>query len=72
MSIKIGDLTLYTIPEIAEALDVSERTVNNYLKEGKLHGRKFGGRWYVSEASLRAYFEEEPEEEETEPAPGAD
>lgn len=63
MPIQIGDMELYDVQELSELLDVQERTIRRYLREGKLKGRKMAKKWYVTEASLRAYFEgEEPEE----------
>lgn len=55
----IGDLNLYTVAEIAERLNVNRRTVTNYIRDGKLRGRKFGRSWYVSEDALRDYFDED-------------
>ncbi len=57
MSIKLGDLELFTVEELSEKLGVQERTIREYLKSGKLKGRKMARRWYVSEESLRDYFE---------------
>ena len=59
MSIKLGDLELFTVEELSEKLGVQERTIREYLKSGKLQGRKMARRWYVSEESLRDYFETE-------------
>lgn len=66
MTKHIGGLTLYDVSELAAALDVQERTIREYLKSGKLKGRKMAGRWYVTEEALREYFEEpeEPEDEQ--------
>lgn len=66
MTKQIGGLTLYDVAELAEALDVQERTIREYLKSGKLKGRKMAGKWYVTEEALREYFEEpdEPEDEQ--------
>ena len=61
MTKQIGRLTLYDVKELSEALDVQEKTIRAYLGEGRLKGRKFGGRWYVTEKQLREYFEQEPE-----------
>lgn len=33
--------------EVAEELAVTKRTVYNWLRSGKLHGKKFGGVWRV-------------------------
>lgn len=57
MPIKIGEITLYSVEEIAEKLDVHARTVRTYIKDGKLRGRKAGGKWFVTEEALRAFFE---------------
>lgn len=67
----IGDMVLYDVEELAKLLDVQERTIRAYLKDGKLKGRKMARRWYVTEESLKAYFEQpEPEpEDEEEPDP---
>ncbi len=68
--IKLGDLTLFTVEELAELLEVQERTIRSYLNTGKLKGRKLAGRWYVTEDSLKEYFgqtereAEEPEAQE--------
>lgn len=64
----IGDLTLYTVDEIADKLGVNRRTVANYIHAGKLHGRKFGRRWFVSEDALRDFFDQDAADGEEPPA----
>ena len=44
MSITLGKVTLFTVEELAERLDIQERTIREYLREGKLQGRKLGCR----------------------------
>lgn len=56
MPVNIGDLKVYTVPEVAELLDIQEKTVRRFLREGVFHGRKLAGRWYISEPDLQAYF----------------
>ena len=67
MSIELGKVTLFTVEELAERLDVQERTIREYLREGLLHGRKLAGRWYVTDDAIADYFRQaerpaEPEE----------
>ena len=63
--IEIGDLKLFTVEELSERLDIQERTLREYLREGRLRGRKLAGRWYITEDALREYFSQsEPNEEE--------
>ena len=45
--------TLYTIEEAIEIVKLSYPTMLNYLKSGKLVGRKIGRKWYLSEDVLR-------------------
>ena len=56
MSIELGKVTLFTVEELAERLDVQERTIREYLREGKLQGRKMAGRWYVTDEAIADYF----------------
>ncbi len=68
MSIELGKVTLFTVEELAERLDVQERTIREYLREGKLQGRKLAGRWYVTDEAIADYFRgverpQAPEEE---------
>ena len=55
---QLGDLTLSDVPELAELLDVQEKTVRAYLRAGRLQGRKLAKKWYVSLDSLKDYFEQ--------------
>lgn len=59
---KIGDLKLYSVDDLHEMLGISKMTLRSYLREGKLKGRKLGVQWFVTEESIRAYFEEPHEE----------
>lgn len=53
---KIGNLVLYSVDELHEHLGLSKLTLRAYLRDGKLKGRKLGVGWYVSEDSLREFF----------------
>lgn len=54
---QIGDLKLYTVDELAALMGIRPKTIREYLKTGKLHGRKMAGRWYITEDAIAAYFE---------------
>ncbi len=56
---KIGSLTLYSIDDLHELLGISKMTLRAYLREGRLKGRKLGVQWFVTEESIRSYFEED-------------
>ena len=66
MPVQIGNLTLYTVEELSEALGIQEKSVRKFLRQGQIKGRKLANRWYVTEDALRAYFEqpEQPERPE--------
>jgi excisionase family DNA binding protein len=54
----IESLRLYTLTELEAILGVTHRTLQTYMKNGKLHGVKIGGKWKVSEESLRSFVGE--------------
>ncbi len=68
MPIQIGSLTLYDVEELATKLQVHEVTIRRLLRLGKLPGRKFAKKWYVSEEALEAFFRTPEDSEEVEPA----
>jgi excisionase family DNA binding protein len=43
---------ILTVPQAAEQLQVSERTVYEWLRDGKLPGRKIGKVWRMSEDAI--------------------
>ena len=56
--IKVGDMVLYDVEALSKLLNVQERTIRAYLRTGKLKGRKMARKWYVTEESLKAYFQQ--------------
>lgn len=50
------DIELYDVRQVAAVLKVTERSVMNYLKSGKLKGRKISGRWRFTRADIQAYI----------------
>lgn len=61
MPIKLENLTLYSVEELASLFGVQRNTVRNLLKSGALRGRKLARKWYVTEENLQAYFAEQDE-----------
>lgn len=45
----------YTVPEIAELLKVSERSINRYIKSGKLKASKIGW-WRIKKSDLDEFL----------------
>ena len=61
-------LKLYSLTEIESILSVTHRTLQRWVKSGKLPAVKIGNRWKVSEATLRRFVETGrniPDEEKT-------
>lgn len=56
MSRTILDVTLYTQDEVSDMLGVTVKTVQKYVKDGKLSNTLIGGRTYISEDNLKAYL----------------
>lgn len=56
MPIKLGDLELYSVEELAKTLKVKEATIRDYLRRGLLPGNRIGTRWYVSTDALKEYW----------------
>lgn len=49
---------LLTPPQVAERLQVNERTVTQWLRKGHLRGFKIGKEWRVSLRDLETFLEE--------------
>ena len=56
MSRRILDITLYTQDEVSDMLGVTVKTVQKYVKDGKLSYTLIGGKTYISEDNLKAYL----------------
>jgi predicted site-specific integrase-resolvase len=53
---KIGNLIIYTLYELSEKLDISSRSLRQHIKLGKLKAQKVGGKWHVTDESLKEFF----------------
>ncbi len=51
------DEKLLTPPQVAERLQVNERTVTQWLRKGYLRGFKIGKEWRVSAVDLESFLE---------------
>ena len=51
----IEGIKFYTIPEVAEALDVTPQTVRAYIKQGRIRSQRIGRPAYITERSLREF-----------------
>jgi excisionase family DNA binding protein len=47
---------IMTVEEVAEFLNVTDRTVRTAISEGKLKAHKQFGKWYVLSADLVAFI----------------
>jgi excisionase family DNA binding protein len=45
----------YTVEQVAKLLQVSERSIYNWILSGKLAAFKFGDNWRITPANLEAF-----------------
>ena len=55
--LEIGGVKLYTVKDIAKAMEVEEQTVRRYIKRGYLQSRKIGRNIFITEQQLRDFVE---------------
>lgn len=48
----------YTTEQVAEMFEISTYTAREWMRTGKINGKKFHGYWRVSEEDLRAFVAE--------------
>lgn len=49
-------LKVYSLTELEPVLGVTHRTLQSYIKDGRLKGVKIGGKWKVSGENLRKFL----------------
>lgn len=49
-------IKVYTLEEVAEILQLTRRTLYNYIKSGKLKAVKIGKYWRVPEEALQHFI----------------
>jgi predicted site-specific integrase-resolvase len=59
---QIGNIKLYSVKDLHEALGVNARTIRDWFNKGQLKGRKIGTEWHITEENLRCFFSGEDEE----------
>lgn len=57
MATVIEGIKFYTIPETAEALNVTPQTVRAYIKQGKLKGQRIGRPILITENNLKEFLQ---------------
>jgi len=60
MPVQLGTLVLYNVEEFSAKFGLHPVTVRALIRKGRIHGRKMGNRWYVSEDAFRDYFRDAP------------
>lgn len=48
---------LYTVEDIANMTGLTTRTIRNYLKDGRLEGKKIGGQWRFTMEDIKKLFD---------------
>ena len=57
MTVKIENEIYYTVKDLVKNLELSDVTIRNYLRDGKLEGYKPAKLWYVSKENLKLFLE---------------
>lgn len=63
---QIGDIKIYSVKDLHEALGVNERTIRDWFNKGRLKGVKIGIEWHITEENLKKFLNGEAMNEETE------
>ena len=57
VSLLSKNIILYSIDDLVEMLQVTRRTIYNYIKSEQLKANKVGGRWIITEENFKNFIE---------------
>lgn len=52
----IEGIKFYTIPEVAEALNVTSQTIRAWIKQGKIKSQRIGRPILITESNLKEFL----------------
>jgi len=58
MATIIEGIKFYTIPEVAEALNVTPQTIRAWIKQGKIKSQRIGRPILITENNLKEFLKE--------------
>lgn len=56
---QIGDIKLYSVKDLHDALAINERTIRDWFNKGRIKGVKIGAEWHITEENLRKFLNAE-------------
>jgi len=56
MPIQVEDITVYNVKEISELLGITQVTIREYIKQGRLRAKKIAGEWRITGDALRDFL----------------
>lgn len=56
---QIGDIKLYSVSDLHDALGLNERTIRDWFNKGRLRGQKIGTEWHITDENLRKFLNAE-------------
>lgn len=67
MPIVLADSKFFTVEEVGEIFGLHPVTIRNMMRLKRIPARKFGGRWYISEANLQQALDARPVKDSQDP-----
>ncbi len=56
MPTQIGNLTFYTVEELAEKFKISPATIYGYIRSGALSAKRFGKHFQIEQSHLEKFL----------------
>jgi len=57
MTIRIKNQRYYTTEELSDMLPLTQVSIGNYIRKGKIRAVKIGLLWYISETNLNLFLQ---------------
>ena len=56
MPIQVEDITVYNVKEVSELLGITQVTIREYIRQGRLRAKKIAGEWRITGDALRDFL----------------
>ena len=56
---QIGEIKLYSVKDLHDALGVNERTIRDWFNKGRIKGVKIGTEWHITYGNLKKFLNAE-------------